>query len=124
MTRAGTATTSLVETVDLYPTLCELAGLPAPAGLDGASVVATLNDPAAATKDAIFHVYPRGQKLGVAVRTARHRLVEWKTPQQATQPSSTNCTIMKATPETKNLAAVQPEVVARLQAILATSSAE
>src|SRR5262245_56698129 len=44
VTPAGTATESLVESVDLYPTLCELAGLPVPAGLDGASVIATLRD--------------------------------------------------------------------------------
>jgi len=78
VTKAGTRVRGLVETVDLYPTLCELAGLPAPAGLDGASLLPVLRDPAAPTKEAVFHVYPRGGLLGRAVRTARHRLVEWK----------------------------------------------
>jgi iduronate 2-sulfatase len=76
--QSGSATQSLAESVDLYPTLCELAGLPIPSGLDGRSFAATLADPQAATKDAIVHVYPRGNRLGRAVRNERYRLVEWK----------------------------------------------
>ena len=45
--KAGAKTGALAETVDIYPTLCELAGLPAPQGLDGASFAAALKDPAA-----------------------------------------------------------------------------
>ena len=124
VTSAGTVTRSLIESVDVYPTLCELAGLPAPDGLDGASVVTTLKDPSAATKDAIFHVFPRGQRLGVAVRTARHRLVEWKAPQRARETAIYELYDYEADPaETKNLASEQPEVVAKLQAILDTQPA-
>src|SRR5262249_56832374 len=85
VTRPGSRTAALAESVDVYPTLAELAGLPAPAvpqGLDGRSLVPLLRDPAAKSKEAVFHVYPRSpggrELLGRAVRTARHRLVEWK----------------------------------------------
>ncbi len=79
----GRATRALMNTVDIYPTLCALAGLTTPSGLAGRSLVPVLDDPAAAVQDAVFHVYPRGdgkdgQLLGRAVRTARWRYVEWQ----------------------------------------------
>jgi uncharacterized sulfatase len=109
-----------VESVDLYPTLCELAGLPSPKGLDGASFAPVLRDPAAATKESVIHVYPRGQRLGRAIRTARHRLVEWKKPGDPAEPAILELYDYETDPaETKNLAAEQPEVVAKLRALLA-----
>lgn len=128
----GVRTGALVETVDLYPTLCELAGLPAPGastvpqGLDGRSFVPVLRNPAAATKEAIFHAYPRSPKgkgpiLGRAVRTARYRLVEWKRPGGAPDTAEFELYDYETDPlETKNLAAAQPDVVFRLRALLAT----
>ncbi len=41
----GTMSEAIVETIDLYPTLCELAGLDIPPGMDGESLVPHLNDP-------------------------------------------------------------------------------
>ena len=118
--KGGAKTGALAETVDLYPTLCELAGLPVPADLDGASVVAALKNPAAATKEAVFHVYPRGQMMGRAVRTARHRLVEWKRPGAPAESAVLELYDYEAdAAETKNLAAEQPSIVARLRAVLA-----
>jgi iduronate 2-sulfatase len=125
-TKAGGRCRALIETADIYPTLCELAGLPVPAGLDGSSFAASLTDPASAkTKDAVFHVYPRtpkgmGELLGRAVRTDRYRMVEWK---KAGAPADTAIIELYdyATDpnETKNIAGDQPETVARLRAILA-----
>lgn len=40
---------SIVETVDIYPTLCSLAGLPSPSHLDGESLTRQLDDPAQPT---------------------------------------------------------------------------
>ena len=118
--KVGVKTGALAETVDIYPTLCELAGLPAPRGLDGASFAAVLKTPTAAAKEAVFHVYPRNQRMGRAVRTARYRLVEWK---QIGAPADTAVLELydyEADPdETKNLAADKPEVVAQLRAVLA-----
>ena len=92
ITKPGTRTKTLVETVDLYPTLCELAGLPKPnfsesrsSGresassnspeswsrltsaatvqvLEGRSLVRVLEDPARNNKAAVFHVYPRNRR--------------------------------------------------------------
>lgn len=117
----GTSTRSLVETVDIYPTLCELAGLPAPTGLDGSSFAATLHNSTAQTKDSIIHVYPRGQLLGRAIRTVRHRLVEWKKPGAAADTAELELYDYDRDPlESTNIAVQQPDVVAQLRAILAT----
>ncbi|MBL9203383.1 MAG: DUF4976 domain-containing protein, partial [Opitutaceae bacterium] len=127
--RPGRGSHALVETVALFPTLAELAGLPAPRvpqGLDGRSFAAVLRDPAATTKPAVFHAYPRphpqhGAIIGRAVRTDRHRLVEWKKPGAAPATAELELYDYATDPlERRNVAAEQPEVVARLRAILAT----
>ncbi len=118
---AGVKTSSLVETVDLYPTLAELAGLPAPQGLDGVSFAKVVADPSAKTRDSITHVYPRGGLLGRAIRTARYRMVEWKKPGASTDTAEFELYDYETDPlETKNLAKDKPEVLAELRGILAT----
>ncbi len=120
VTQAGVKTGALAETVDIYPTLCELAGLPAPEGLDGVSFAPVLEDPTAATKEAVFHAYPRSQRMGRAVRTARYRLVEWKKIGDPADTAELELYDYEADPEeTKNWAGDKPEVVAQLRAILA-----
>lgn len=126
VTAPGRRTRALAESVDLYPTLCELAGLPVPPGLEGTSLVPVLRQPeSASTKEAIFHVYPRsprglGPLLGRAVRTARYRLVEWKRPGAPADTAILELYDYEADPEeTRNWASQQPEVVARLRALLA-----
>jgi iduronate 2-sulfatase len=119
--KTGTRTQALVETVDIYPTLAELAALPAPTGLDGRSFSRVLADPAATTRDHAIHVYPRDEKLGRAIRTASHRLVEWKVPGASAQTAVYELYDYTSDPlETRNHASSQPETVARLRALLDT----
>ena len=119
MPSPGAGTSSLVETVDIYPTLCSLAGVPAPAEPDGKSFAATLKDADAPTKPAVIQVYPRGARIGRSLRTARHRLVEWKEPGGAADSAIFELYDYEADPaESKNLSAEQPEVVAKLRTIL------
>jgi iduronate 2-sulfatase len=124
VTKAGTRTTALVESVDLYPTLCELAGLSKPnlpQALDGESFVKVLRSPSRKTKDAIFHVYPRrprgkGEVLGRAIRTDRYRLVEWKAPGAPADTADLELYDYEKDPdELRNVAAEQPKVVATLR---------
>ncbi len=77
---AGARTSALAELVDVYPTLCRLAGLPAPEGLEGSDLTPLLGDPARKLKDAAFSQYPRPKVMGYTMRTARHRYTEWRTP--------------------------------------------
>lgn len=81
--KPGQKTSALVEFVDLYPTLCELAGLDKPGHLQGESLVPLIDSPGIVGKTAAFQVYPRATKgteplLGHAVRTDRWRYVEWQ----------------------------------------------
>ena len=79
---AGQSTAALVEFVDIYPTLCDLAGLPLPTHLQGVSMKPLLDDPARSWKSAAFSQYPRShegrQLMGYAMRTDRYRYVEWR----------------------------------------------
>ena len=118
--RKGTISPALVETVDLYPTLAELAGLPAPEGLDGKSFAALLDDPAASHRDHAIHVYPRNDLLGRAVRTGRYRLVEWKKPGSSPDTAEFELYDYESDPgETRNLAPEQSAIVADLKQLLA-----
>jgi arylsulfatase A-like enzyme len=78
MKNAGAHSNALVEFVDVYPTLSELAGLPLPAHLEGVSFRPLLDAPNRPWKSAAFSQYPRGKKLmGYSMRTDRYRLTVW-----------------------------------------------
>lgn len=75
---AGSKSSALVEFVDIYPTLANLAGLPLPAHLEGSSLKPLLEDPKRKWKPAAFSQYPRGKKImGYSMRTERYRLTVW-----------------------------------------------
>ncbi len=122
----GAHTKALTETVDIYPTLAELAGLPAPATLDGKSFAKTLQDTGVHHRDHAIHVYPRnaadkGSLIGRSIRTSRYRMVEWKVPGQSAESAEFELYDYESDPlERKNLASEKPEVVAQLQKQLAT----
>lgn len=81
----GQISHSLVELVDLYPTLCELAGLPAPVGLEGTSFVPLLQDSGRPWKSAVFwqkqsHYKENNQIWMVgsySVRTEKYQYTQW-----------------------------------------------
>jgi iduronate 2-sulfatase len=88
-TTAGRATAAPAELVDLFPTLTELCGLKAPAGLEGDSLVPVLKDPANSVKAVAFTQHPRPayydrtpagvpEAMGYSVRTAAGRYTEWR----------------------------------------------
>lgn len=73
----GSKTDALTDFVDIYPSLSEICGLPAPQGTEGRSFASLLENPQASVKDSAFSFYPMGGRLGVAMRTDRWRFVEW-----------------------------------------------
>lgn len=81
----GAKSKALVEFVDIYSTLCELAGLELPPKMEGTSLVPLLEDPNHAWKTAVFSQYLRGTGespdkiayMGNSIRTERYRYVEW-----------------------------------------------
>jgi arylsulfatase A-like enzyme len=72
----GAKAHGIVELLDLFPTFCDLASLPAPVGLDGKSFLPLLKDPQAEGKPGAFCSMPPGWGSGRTVRTKRWRLVE------------------------------------------------
>ncbi len=75
----GTRTRAPVTLTDLYPTLCELAGLPVPAQCDGRSLVPQLRDPAAprARPALTAHVFRGEPGPSQAVADERYRLIRY-----------------------------------------------
>ena len=86
----GQSTRALVEFVDIYPSLCELSGIPLPNHLQGDSFVSLLANPDQAGKEAVFSQFPRGatdatrelawedkEYMGYSMRTDRYRYTEW-----------------------------------------------
>lgn len=74
---AGKSTKALVESVDMYPTLAEVCGLPIPAHCEGISLLPLVEDPERRWKQAAFSQYPRSPLMGYSVRTERWRYTEW-----------------------------------------------
>ncbi len=80
MIHTGGRTDALVEFVDIYPSLCELAGLPLPDHLQGSSFVPLLEDPAQVWKDVALSQFPREQEkiMGYSMRTVDYRYTRWQ----------------------------------------------
>src|SRR5262249_42568317 len=88
--KAKAASPRLAELLDLYPTLTDLCGVPAPKGLEGKSLKPLLQDPKAKwDRAAAYPIVNRagkkkgGPAVGRAVRTERYRYTEWGGPKEA-----------------------------------------
>jgi iduronate 2-sulfatase len=78
----GKKTRSLAEFLDVYPTLADVCGLPAPAGVDGVSLKPVLDDPTASVRPVAISQYPRGDAgqplMGYSIRDNQWRLTLWR----------------------------------------------
>ena len=72
----GVTRDAIIESVDLFPTLCELANVPAPACIDGRSIVAEAEGEGDGKACALCEWdFPPPQRRVNAIRTPRYRLV-------------------------------------------------
>lgn len=99
----GEASQAVVETVDIFPTLCELTGLPAPEFAEGVSLAPQLERP-----DAPGHAAYGYFRHRRTIRTATHRLIAHA---DGTLELYDHTSREK---ETRNLASDQPELAASL----------
>ncbi|MEJ7758276.1 MAG: sulfatase [Gemmatimonadaceae bacterium] len=79
VTSPGGRSRAFVETVDVFATVSELAGLPIPPQ-QGTSMVPVLANPLRDWKTAAFSQFPReagNRVMGRSIRTDRYRYVEW-----------------------------------------------
>ncbi|HEX2853627.1 MAG TPA: sulfatase [Opitutaceae bacterium] len=75
----GSTSARVVQLIDLYPTLVELTGVSAPAGLEGLSLAPLLADPKARWDHPAYTVWNERNRgiTGVVVRTERWRYAEF-----------------------------------------------
>ena len=122
ITTPGSSTDQLVETVDIYPTLAELAGLPPPRmeqPIDGISLVPVTRDPLLKTRDHAYHAYPKAGRMGQAIRTERYRLVVWSKMNEPNENPIIELYDYWEDPlETRNSASKNKNVVKKLREIL------
>ena len=87
--RPGKTAAGPVELIDVFPTVCDLAGVRQPDGLAGATLARVIADPDKFVKDAAFTQHPRPayfdrtpkgvpDAMGYSVRTAAVRYSEWR----------------------------------------------
>ena len=101
----GSSTKSIVETVDLFPTLCDLAGLSKPNYLSGASLVPQLKDAAKPSDNKAISYHHKARTL----RTETHRLIVHEKGDLELYDHTT------PERETKNIAVENPGLVTKLR---------
>ena len=82
---AGKQTNELVELVDVYPTLCDLAGIQIPSFMQGTSFKKLMNEKEITWKEAVFSQFLRPAAegsdkrnyMGYSMVTKNYHLVEW-----------------------------------------------
>lgn len=120
--KPGAKTAQLAETVDIYPTLAELAGLPKPVvqqPIDGRSLVPVLKNGEVLVKNNAYHAYLKSGYLGEAIRTAQFRMVRWTPVEASSKEVLYELYDYWNDPlETKNMAASHPEKVKEMEGIL------
>ncbi len=103
ISKPGEPTDSMVETLDLFPTLCEIAELPHPDFVHGVSLRPLLDDPAAAGHPAIAY-----RSAARTIRSDTHRLILHKDGYAELYDHKS------AAGETKNVADAHPSLVKEL----------
>jgi iduronate 2-sulfatase len=81
----GAETWEITELIDMFPSLCDLAGIPSPDYLQGISFVPLIKDPTTKWKSAAFSQFHRrpkvtpdgGRYMGYSIRTKNYHYVEW-----------------------------------------------
>ncbi|WP_414660741.1 sulfatase [Horticoccus sp. 23ND18S-11] len=123
VTTAGTVSDAPVITMDLFPTLVELAGLPASAArtaVDGVSLASLLRGGAKPTRDTLFWHYPHHQhyQLGGTMPYGAIRAGDFKLVEFFNDMHSELYNVREDIGESRDLAAAQPQKVAELRARL------
>ncbi|TWU54753.1 Arylsulfatase [Rubripirellula tenax] len=76
----GTAvptTLAPAELNDMFPTLCDLVGIPVPSGINGRSLLAVINGSTESVRDGALTVFKKKGAIGYSYRTKRYRYTLW-----------------------------------------------
>lgn len=118
-TNKGAHSDALVEFVDIYPTLCDMAKLPKPAYLEGTSLTPLIKNPNMPWKPAAFSQYPRKALMGYTMRTEDYRFTIWFDNLDRSKVDAIEVYDQKADPQENENIATRPEnaeLVKRLKA--------
>lgn len=74
----GQRINSLVELVDLYPTICDAINVPVPEHCEGKSLIPLIDDPSSKWSRMAFSQLQRGNVMGRSIRTNRYRFTIWE----------------------------------------------
>ncbi|AWB68959.1 iduronate-2-sulfatase [Saccharobesus litoralis] len=121
VTEPGSVTKQITETVDIYPTLAELAGISIPKtqqAIDGTSMLPVLQNANKRLRDHAYHVWRNPRYTGLAIRTERYRLVKWLS-NKGLEPIIELYDYQQDPLETENVASKMPQLVQKLEATLA-----
>jgi iduronate 2-sulfatase len=122
VTKPGSITEQFAETVDIYPTLADLAGLEkpnVPQPFDGTSLAPVLKNGKERVKDHAYHAFSKQGYLGEAIRTQQFRMVRWTHIKNASKEVLYELYDYENDPnETKNWAAENPAKVIELETLL------
>ncbi|GAB2788721.1 sulfatase [Rhabdobacter roseus] len=110
--RQGSTRTEVVSSVDLYPTLMELCGLPTPAGVDGQSFARLVQSRQSTPWNHVAYSY---YNQGISVRTDRYRLSKYF---REHQPVVELYDYQTDPHERRNRASEQPALVEQLSRLL------
>jgi arylsulfatase A-like enzyme len=119
MKNAGRRSNALVEFVDIYPTLAELAGLPLPAHLEGTSFKPLLDNPDRPWKPAAFSQYPRKHLMGYSMRTDRYRFTVWVNREDHSKVDAIELYDHQTDPQENENIAVQPKNAELVKSLMA-----
>lgn len=76
--KAGQRINSLVELIDLYPTICDAINVPVPEHCEGKSLIPLIDDPSMDWSEMAFSQLQRGNVMGRSIRTDRYRFTIWE----------------------------------------------
>lgn len=119
MKNAGRRSHGLVEFVDIYPTLAELAGLPLPGHLEGTSFKPLLDNPDRPWKPAAFSQYPRKHLMGYSMRTDRYRFTVWVDRKDHSKVDAIELYDHHTDPQENENIAVQPKHAELVKSLMA-----
>jgi arylsulfatase A-like enzyme len=106
----GKRTDAMCYLLDVFPTIGDLAGVPAPEGSEGLSLVPILNGQKTAVRDSIFTAYAKVQR---AVRDDRWKLIVYP------RINKTQLFDLKADPDERNDLAGNPDHASEIERLTA-----
>ena len=106
----GEKSNGVVETIDIFPTLCDLAGIKTPEQRNGRSLMAMIKDPQAKGDHAISY-----RHSNATIRTDQYRLIVHNKKGKVSYELYDH---QSEEGETKNIAESEPETVKKLETML------